>query len=99
MPFDIIVLEGIRSPERQKQLVAEGKSKTMNSRHLTGDAVDLAPYPIDWNDKKRFEEMASHMLAASKLVGVRITWGGDWNENGRSDDEKFYDGPHFQLHW
>lgn len=97
MPFDITVLEGIRTAERQKMLVATGKSKTMNSRHLTGDAVDLAPYPIDWNDKKRFEQMATVILNTAKKMGVHVRWGGDWNENGRSDDEKFYDGPHFEL--
>ncbi|UIW10559.1 endolysin [Aeromonas phage BUCT695] len=98
MPFDVTVLEGIRTKERQKDLVAKGASKTMNSKHLTGDAVDLAPYPIDWNDKARFNQLAAVMLETSKELGIKIRWGGDWNMNGDWKDEKFYDGPHFELH-
>lgn len=97
MPFDITVLEGIRTLERQKELVAKKASKTLNSKHLTGNAIDLAPYPIDWNDKSRFNEMAKHVLAAATELGIHIRWGGDWNMNGDWKDEKFYDGPHFEL--
>lgn len=97
MPFDITVIEGIRTKERQAELFAKGASKTMNSKHLTGRAVDLAPYPIDWNDKQRFVAMASHVLAAAKSLGVKVRWGGDWNQNGDWKDERFFDGPHFEL--
>ncbi|APU00888.1 hypothetical protein [Aeromonas phage 59.1] len=97
MPFDITVIEGIRTKERQRELVAKGASQTMNSKHLTGDAVDLAPYPIDWNDKSRFNMMADHVLAAAKELSVKVRWGGDWNMNGDWKDERFYDGPHFEL--
>ncbi|AWH14575.1 hypothetical protein [Aeromonas phage 13AhydR10PP] len=97
MPFDITVIEGIRTKERQRELVASGASLTMNSKHLTGNAVDLAPYPVDWNNKARFNLMADHVLAAAKEMGVRIRWGGDWNMNGEWKDERFYDGPHFEL--
>lgn len=97
MPFDITVIEGIRTKERQAELFAKGASKTMNSKHLTGRAVDLAPYPIDWNDKQRFVVMASHVLAAAKELGVKVRWGGDWNQNGDWQDERFFDGPHFEL--
>ncbi|APU00465.1 hypothetical protein [Aeromonas phage 3] len=102
MPFDITVIEGVRTKERQRQLVASGDSKIMNSKHLArpngkSDAVDLAPYPVDWKDKSRFNLMAEHMFAAAKSLGVRIRWGGDWNMNGDWKDERFYDGPHFEL--
>lgn len=97
MPFDITVVEGIRSLQRQTELYRKGASKTMKSKHLTGDAVDLAPYPIDWNNKERFNLMAQHMLAAAKELGIKIRWGGDWNQNGDWKDESFYDGPHFEL--
>lgn len=85
---DFTVLEGLRSPERQKQLYESGKSKTMNSRHLTGHAVDLAPWPITW-DWDHFYPIAEAMKDASQEVGVPIEWGGDW--------KSFPDGPHFQL--
>lgn len=89
MPFDIIVLEGMRTLERQKQLVATGKSQTLNSKHLTGDAIDIAPYPIDWNDTSRFKEMAKVMADASERLKIHIVWGGSW--------KTLVDMPHFQL--
>lgn len=97
VPFDVTVLEGIRTVERQRELFNKGASQTMNSKHITGDAIDLAPYPIDWNDKERFNELAKHMLNAASELGVKIRWGGDWNMNGEWKDESFYDGPHFEL--
>lgn len=85
---DFTVLEGLRTAERQQQLYSTGKSKTMNSRHLTGHAVDLAPWPITW-DWDYFYPIADAMKAAAEAVGVPIEWGGDW--------KSFPDGPHFQL--
>ena len=85
---DFTVLEGLRTLERQQQLYSTGKSKTMNSRHLTGHAVDLAPWPITW-DWEHFYPIAEAMKDASQEVGVPIEWGGDW--------KSFPDGPHFQL--
>lgn len=86
---DFSVIEGVRNIERQRQLVAKGASKTLNSRHITGHAVDIAPWPIDWEDLKRFEIMADAMKQAADELGVDVEWGGDWRS--------FYDGPHFQL--
>ncbi|ELX2304359.1 M15 family metallopeptidase [Yersinia enterocolitica] len=97
---DFMVIEGLRSAERQRELVTKGASQTLNSRHLTGHAVDCVPLiagAIPWNDKSKFKAVSDAMFQAAKELGVRIRWGGDWNENGRSDDERFYDGPHFEL--
>ena len=94
---DFKVVEGVRSIARQKELVAKKVSKTMNSRHLSGHAVDLVPLPGDWSNKQAFSIVADAMFQAAKQIGVKIRWGGDWNENNRSDDERFYDGPHFEL--
>ena len=94
---DFTVIEGERTVLRQKQLFAEGKTKTMNSRHLTGHAVDLMPLNGKAAAWDRCAEVARAMFAAAKELGIKIRWGGDWNENGRSDDETFYDGPHFEL--
>lgn len=99
-PFDFTVLEGVRTREKQEEYVRKGTSKTMNSRHLTGHAVDIAPLiggQIPWNDKSKFNTIADLMLACAKELGIAIRWGGDWNENGDWKDEKFYDGPHFEL--
>lgn len=86
---DFGVREGLRNLERQKMLVATGKSQTMNSRHLTGEAVDLWLYPLDWSDWDRWNQMARAMKDAAIELGVEIEWGGDW--------KSFKDGPHFQL--
>lgn len=92
-----MVIEGLRSKARQRQLVAQGLSKTMKSKHLRGMAVDVVPYPVDWNDWKKFEAIKRAFDLASKNTGVKFRWGGDWNMNGKSSDEKFLDGPHFEL--
>jgi len=87
---DFSVLEGVRKIDRQRKLVAQGKSTTMNSRHLTGHAVDLAPYSLSW-DWEYFYPIADAMKGAAEEQGVDLEWGGDWSS--------FPDGPHFQVSW
>ncbi|WP_313495464.1 M15 family metallopeptidase [Pseudoxanthomonas mexicana] len=90
-PIEFRVIEGLRTEKRQRELVASGASKTMNSRHLTGHAVDLAPYvggTIRW-DWPLYHKLAPAVKQAAAEVGVPIEWGGDWRT--------FKDGPHFQL--
>lgn len=87
---DFSVIEGVRNIDRQRKLVAQGKSKTMNSRHLTGHAVDIAPYPLSW-DWDYFYPIADAMKQAAEELEVDLEWGGDW--------ESFKDGPHWQLGW
>ena len=89
--ISFIVVEGMRTRERQAQLVKSGASRTMDSRHLTGHAVDIAPtldgeVRFDW---PLFYPMAKAMKDAAKVRGVALVWGGDW--------PKFRDGPHFEL--
>lgn len=93
-PIDFTVLEGMRSLARQRQLVARGASKTMNSRHLTGHAVDIAPLDDDGDvswDWPLYHQLAPIIKEAARLEGVPIEWGGDWRT--------FKDGPHWQLPW
>lgn len=91
-PLDFIVIEGLRTVDRQKQLVAQGASRTMNSRHITGHAVDLLPIgpngraAFDW---PLYHKLAPAVKAAAEAEGVKIVWGGDW--------KSFKDGPHFEL--
>ena len=94
--YDFSVIEGVRSIETQRAYVEKGVSKTMNSRHLTGHAVDLYPVgrPTPWD---RCHNVAAAMLAAAIELDISVRWGGDWNMNGDHRDEKFYDGPHFEL--
>ncbi len=89
--IDFAVTEGLRTKERQAELVKAGASKTMNSRHITGHAVDLAAIvcgEIRW-DWPLYEKIAKAMKQAAYELNIKIEWGGDW--------KSFKDGPHFQL--
>lgn len=91
---DFTVLEGLRTLERQKLLVAQGASRTLKSRHLTGHAVDIAPVidgEVRW-DWPLYHQLAGVVKAAAKDEGVTVEWGGDWTGG-------FKDGPHWQLPW
>jgi peptidoglycan L-alanyl-D-glutamate endopeptidase CwlK len=90
---DFTVLEGLRSIDCQRALVAAGASKTLNSRHLTGHAVDLGAWVDDevrW-DWPLYHKIYLAMLAASIELQIPIEWGGNWTS--------FKDGPHYQLPW
>jgi peptidoglycan L-alanyl-D-glutamate endopeptidase CwlK len=90
-PLDFMVTEGLRTEARQRQLVAAGASRTMNSRHLTGHAVDVAVLigrEVRW-DWPLYSQLAVAIKAAAATEGVAITWGGDW--------PRFRDGPHYEL--
>lgn len=106
---DFTVLSStVRTIEEQKKFVEEGKSKTMDSKHLIGvkrdksDAVDITPYPIDWNDKFRYSYLAGWFLGVADclfMFGViksKFRWGGDWNKNNNFKDESFTDMEHFE---
>jgi len=91
--IDFTVLEGVRLLSRQKQLMKQGATKTMNSRHLTGHAVDLGAWVsgrVAW-DWPLYYKIAKTVKQAAEDVGVPIEWGGDWRT--------FKDGPHWQLPW
>lgn len=90
---DFTITEGLRTKERQAQLVKEKKSTTKNSRHLTGHAVDLAAWvdnTISW-EWKYYYQIADAMKKAASELKISIEWGGDW--------KSFKDGPHFELTW
>ena len=92
-PVDFAVTEGLRTKEKQEQLVKAGASKTLRSRHLTGHAVDLAAVigsEVRW-DWALYPQIANAMKKAAYELDVPIEWGGDW--------KTFKDGPHFQLTW
>ena len=109
---DFTVIEGVRTKERQKELVYKGVSKTMNSRHITGHAVDIVPVKdgvIGWRIDDYYP-LAEAMATAADELGVRVRWGGawsvinnrknhpsDWIKAYRAGGGKFIDGPHFEL--
>ncbi len=90
-PYPFNVSEGLRTKEQQREYVRQGKSRTMNSKHLTGKAVDL--YPLTMNRKQvdwsRFEELADLMFQVASDQDTEIVWGGHW--------KTFVDKCHFEL--
>ena len=105
---DFSVIEGVRHINRQRELVAKGASQTMDSRHLTGHGVDLAPHPLSW-DWEHFYPIADAMIKAAKELDVPLRWGGNWKvkdvrkwqgtakELNEAYKGKFQDGPHFEI--
>lgn len=88
---DFTVLEGLRDLKRQKVLFAQGATTTLNSRHITGHAVDLGAMvggSVRW-DWPLYHRVADAMKRAAAELNVPIVWGGDWRT--------FKDGPHFEL--
>ena len=107
---DFKVIEGVRTPERQKTLYAQGRTTagpivtwTLNSNHFVnkstgfGHAVDILPAPYDWKDTKPFDEVAKAMFAAAEKMGVVIRWGADWDSDGKPREKGESDSPHFEL--
>ena len=106
-PVDFLVVEGLRTKERQAYLLDAGKSRTLNSYHLTGHAVDIAPI-VDgkpsW-DWKYFFPMANAMRIAAKELNVRVKWGACWKYFDQIPSildesilsKELADGPHFQI--
>lgn len=90
-PVDFVVTEGLRTAQRQANLVRAGASRTKNSRHLTGHAVDVAAIvdgEVRW-DWPLYRHIAAAFKASAARRGTAIVWGGDW--------KTFKDGPHFEL--
>ena len=82
--YDITVIEGLRSQERQNELLAQGKSKTKFVKHCNGMAVDIAPYnyktrKIDWENRDDWHYLGGFVLGVSAIMGVNLRWGGDWS--------------------
>ena len=89
--IDFVVTEGLRTKERQAELLKAGATRTMNSKHIVGKAVDLAALvggSVRW-DWPLYEKLAVAMKRAAEILNVKIQWGGDW--------VSFKDGPHFEL--
>ena len=95
--FDFTVIEGIRSLETQTQYVADGVSKTLKSKHLEGQAVDIAPYPVDYDDTERFVYLGGFILGVASQLGVKLRWGLDWDMDTYTKDTNFRDIGHFEI--
>lgn len=96
-PVDFIVIEGLRTEERQKQLVAEKKSQTMKSRHLTGHAVDIIPVNTKWQIEE-FKPLLKAVKQAADELGVKLRFGINWkNDPSLPIETQFIDAPHVEI--
>jgi hypothetical protein len=95
--MDVTIIEGLRSEKRQKELLAKGATKVKYSKHMEGKAVDLAPYPIDWENRDGFHYMGGMIRGIGKQLGIKIRWGGDWDSDGDVKDNGFDDLVHVEL--
>ena len=99
--FDCTVICGNRNKKEQNRAFNDGFSMVEFpfSKHnsIPSDAVDVVPYPIDWEDIERFEHFGFFTLGVAVGLGLKITWGGDFSKNYYINDEKFIDLPHYQI--
>ncbi len=99
--LDFSVVCGHRGEREQAEALASGATTKAwpNSLHnrTPSLAVDLAPYPYDAKDEARYAVLAGFVLAVAAELGIGIRWGGDWDNDGRTTDERLRDFPHFEL--
>ena len=95
--MDVTVIEGVRSEKRQLELLKKGATKVKYSKHMSGKAVDIAPYPIDWEDRERFHYMGGMLRGIDQQLGIRVRWGGDWDSDGEIKDNNFDDLVHVEI--
>jgi peptidoglycan L-alanyl-D-glutamate endopeptidase CwlK len=109
-PVDFFVDCGVRTPERQAELYAQGRTKpgaivtwTLRSNHFVnkktgfGHAVDLIPLPVDWKNLKAFDAVAKAMFLAANELSVELRWGADWDQDGNPRERGETDSPHFEI--
>ncbi len=99
--YDCTIICGHRTKEQQEKAYKDGNSKVQfpHGRHnkKPSNAVDVAPYPIDWNDRDRFHLFAGFVLGIAASMGKTLRWGGDWDMDKDLKDNKFDDLVHFEL--
>lgn len=99
--YDCSIIEGYRSNDSQSELYRQGKSKLKagQSKHNTVPslAVDVAPYPINWNDRVKFYHFVGYVKATADQLGIKIKCGADWDNDNDLHDQTFFDLVHFEL--
>jgi peptidoglycan L-alanyl-D-glutamate endopeptidase CwlK len=100
--FDFKIISGHRGEEEQNALFnarpQRSKKKWPESKHNTepSDGVDIAPFPIDWTDSRRFCYLAGRVMETADRLGIRLRWGGDWDMDTEIKDHRFSDLGHFE---
>ncbi len=99
--FDCTIIEGHRGKEKQNAAYKKGNSKLKfpdgNHNSLPSTAVDVIPYPIDWEDRERMSYFAGYVIGIAKSMGIILRWGGDWDMDTKVKDNKFDDLVHFEI--
>lgn len=99
--YDCQIIEGYRDFEKQNRLLSSGNSQVPAGRskhNLTPSlAVDVAPYPVDWKDEDSFYYLAGIVKGIASTMGIKLRYGGDWNNNNNLKDQEFFDLGHFEL--
>jgi len=101
MRFDFSVISGHRVEQEQNTAFRLGNSHLTfpHSKHNKEPsmAVDLAPYPIDWEDTGRFKLLAGYILGLSEALEIRLRWGGAWVEDFNMENQRLVDLGHFEI--
>ena len=101
--FDCSIIDGFREEIRQDEMFNSDPQRSQvkwpNGKHNSypSMAVDVVPYPVDWNDTDRFYFFAGYVKGLAKCLGIDIRWGGDWDSDNQVGDESFKDLPHYEL--
>lgn len=95
--MDVTIIEGVRTKERQAELLKQGATKVKYSKHMEGKAVDLSPYPIDWENRDGFYYMGGMIRGIAKQLGLKVRFGGDWDSDGDTKDNNFDDLVHIEI--
>lgn len=106
--FDCTVTDGFRTEAEQMKLYANGRTNSKpivtncdgvvkKSNHQSGRAIDMVPYPVDYKDTDRMAYFAGYVKGTAMKLGIKITWGGDWDNDTELKDNRFRDWPHFEL--
>ena len=99
--FDFSILEGHRGKDKQNRMLSEGKSHLAypKGKHnkVPSEAVDIAPYPIVWEDTSRFSFFAGFITGIAKQKGIELRWGGNWDNDPQMKENKWNDLGHLEL--
>jgi len=99
--YDCIIICGHRGEKEQNEAYMKGFSKLKwpHGKHntLPSKVVDSLPYPINWQDSKSHLFFAGFVIGIASTMGIKLRWGGDFNNDRNFSNDSFLDRPHFEL--